>query len=162
MRVKYQWKKAGRIRVKPEIAARELERIRKKHGTLQPEDVVEEASRDGHPLHDCFTWDDTEAARQHRLEQARHLIRVLVIVRADDDSDEPLTVRAYAHIVDESEDEDEDSTRHYISMTEGLSDDIMRARILADALKELKAFRKKFADLREFAALFAEIDRIGS
>ena len=158
MKVKYKWKSSGRMKIKPEIAARELERIRKAHGTLKPEDVVEVASEPSHPLHSCFEWDDTKAAHLHRIAQAGHMIRVLVVVRADDDSEEPIMVRAYAHMKDE--DEEGETQCHYINVVQGMCDPVMRDRILAQAIKELATFRKKYADLREFAAVFAAMDKI--
>jgi len=156
MDIKYQWKKAGRIKVKPEVAARELEKIRKKRGVLKPEDVVSEARKINHPLHEYFIWDNSEAAKQYRIWQARHLIAVLVVVRRDDDSEEPLSVRAYAHF----NDDEESGGSQYVHIVQGMSDVGMRERILADALKELAAFRRKYADLKEFAAIFAAMDAI--
>lgn len=42
--------------------------------TLTPEAVVSAAQDAVHPLHDRFEWDDGEAGRQFRLQQARQLI----------------------------------------------------------------------------------------
>ena len=54
----------------------ELERIAAQHeGLLRPEDVVTEATATDHPLHEHFEWDNTAAAHQYRLDQARALIR---------------------------------------------------------------------------------------
>lgn len=54
----------------------ELERIRQVNdGHLKTEDVVSEAADAASPLHEAFTWDDAEAAQQHRMQQARYLIR---------------------------------------------------------------------------------------
>lgn len=50
-----------------------------KDGRLDPADVVEAARDPASPLHGYFEWDDTEAARQHRLGQARQLIRRIKI-----------------------------------------------------------------------------------
>ena len=53
-----------------------LERIRiREKGVLTPDAVVADARNVTSPLHGYFTWDDTEAANQFRLEQARTLIR---------------------------------------------------------------------------------------
>ncbi len=53
-----------------------LERIRARNkGILAPDDVVRDAHSESSPLHSYFTWDNTEAAHQYRLEQARTLIR---------------------------------------------------------------------------------------
>jgi hypothetical protein len=53
-----------------------LERIRRREkGILTPDAVVNDARDTSSPLHGYFTWDDTEAAKQFRLDQARTLIR---------------------------------------------------------------------------------------
>lgn len=44
-------------------------------GRLAAESVVDAARDPDNPLHDRFQWDDAEAAHQHRLSQARALIR---------------------------------------------------------------------------------------
>lgn len=44
-------------------------------GRLLPESVVQAAVNPLHPLHNEFEWDDSTAAHQHRLNQARTLIR---------------------------------------------------------------------------------------
>lgn len=44
-------------------------------GRLTPDVVVSEAKNPKHPLHDYFTWDDSEAAHLHRIHEARSLIR---------------------------------------------------------------------------------------
>jgi hypothetical protein len=59
----------------------ELESIREKNprGVLTPRAVVDAArSRTSH-LHDCFQWDDTRAADEYRLYQARHVIAEFVV-----------------------------------------------------------------------------------
>lgn len=55
-----------------EKALRELARAKK---VLRPDDVVTAAQPEDSPLHAYFTWDDTEAAKKWRLEEARALIR---------------------------------------------------------------------------------------
>jgi hypothetical protein len=44
-------------------------------GRVTPEMVVEAARDPGSPLHSAFTWDDAQAAHEHRLAQARVLLR---------------------------------------------------------------------------------------
>lgn len=56
--------------------AERLEQIRKLNaGRLTPEAVVEDARDEESPLHASFEWDDAKAAADHRLNQARTLIR---------------------------------------------------------------------------------------
>lgn len=86
-------------------------------GRLTPEAVVEAASDPDSPLHSAFTWDDAEAAHQHRLDQARflirrvrvdvtvgnRLIRLPVFVR---DPAQPVHQQGYVHIARLKRDED--------------------------------------------------------
>jgi len=55
-------------------------------GSLEPERVVDAARNPNSSMHGQFNWDDTDAAHQYRISQARALIkRVKVnVIRADD------------------------------------------------------------------------------
>lgn len=64
---------------KEAIAAR-LAEIAKEHGgRLTPAAVVADARSQNSVLHDCFEWDDTKAASQWRIEQARALISSITV-----------------------------------------------------------------------------------
>lgn len=93
----FSFRDGSRVRgVKPDVAGKELARIRKEHGGLEPATVVEEAKSPRSPLHNAFIWDDTKAAHEHRLWQARQLIRAVCIVPVDQPD---LTPRAvYVHV----------------------------------------------------------------
>lgn len=49
--------------------------IRLNNGRITPDAVIEDARSKKSPLHDQFEWDDSKAAHQYRLEQAREIIR---------------------------------------------------------------------------------------
>ncbi len=49
------------------------------HGKVEQQQIIERARDPQSPLHDIFEWDDTTAAIEHRLLQARQLIRVIVL-----------------------------------------------------------------------------------
>lgn len=58
-----------------------LEEIANAHdGLLRPEDVVNAATSKKHPLHHLFEWNDSRAAHEHRLNQARQLIKSVKVV----------------------------------------------------------------------------------
>lgn len=65
--------------VDPTSAAVELERIRSVHGSITPRATVDEAAHPDNPIHKAFEWDDAKAADEHRLAQARRLIRAVCI-----------------------------------------------------------------------------------
>ncbi len=47
-------------------------------GLLTAESVVEHAKKEDSPLHELFEWDDSEAAKLFRIQQARQTIRAFV------------------------------------------------------------------------------------
>lgn len=63
---------------------RRLRELSGENGTLTPEAVVADAANPASELHSCFEWDDTKAAHQHRLDQARGLIRIRMTTVVDE------------------------------------------------------------------------------
>lgn len=56
-----------------------------RQGRLTPDEVLAAARDQASPLHDSFEWDEAKAAHAHRLDQARSLIRsVMVVVTVED------------------------------------------------------------------------------
>jgi hypothetical protein len=81
--------------VKPDVVAYELARLHASTGRVAPPDLIEAARPADAPLHGYFQWDDTTAAHEFRLIQARRLIRALIEV-PDGDGAAPRTV--YVHV----------------------------------------------------------------
>ena len=60
-----------------------LDELNQAHGHLTPDLVLAAAADEQSPIHSIFEWDDGKAGHQHRLWQARHLIRSVKIERPD-------------------------------------------------------------------------------
>lgn len=128
-----------------------IEMLRKKFkGELTPEDILNDARHNNSPLHSFFEWDDSAAAEQFRLQQARGLIRAVVAVYV---SDERPAVRqkAYVHVP-------ERGAPHYRETTHAMSHKNTRKLVLDRAWNELKAWKARYKDLEEFSALIKIID----
>jgi hypothetical protein len=79
--VEYQVRPGFRVRGDITLVAERIEKIKLKHGgSATPEQVFEDARDPDSPLHDCFTWDATEAAHRHNLAEARYLLRSYQVV----------------------------------------------------------------------------------
>lgn len=133
----------------------ELELIRVKNkGLLCPHDVVKFARDPKTALHDKFTWDDTKAAEEYRLWEARTLIRVAVIVE-ENTSEE---IRAYVSMTDSRGKEG-----GYRAMVEVMDNKALRDRMLQDALDDLNFFRNKYNSIRKILDInpvFVAIDEV--
>ena len=124
-----------------------LEMLREQgNGELRPSDIVKDARHNNSPLHALFEWDDTAAAEQHRLHQARGLIRAVVaIYRSDDRPD--IRTRAYVHI-------QEHGSPHYREATHVMSEKSTREMVLHRAWLEFQAWYQRYSHIKEFAELF--------
>lgn len=116
------------------------------------EDVLADARHDNSPLHSFFEWNDGAAAEQFRLQQARGLIRAVVAVYVSEDKPAVRT-RAYIHVP-------EPSAPHYREASHAMSLSKTRNMVLERAWNELKAWRARYKDLKEFADLISVIDEM--
>ncbi|MDD5358285.1 MAG: hypothetical protein PHX80_04010 [Candidatus Nanoarchaeia archaeon] len=73
----YEWKKGSRIKADPDKIGQELEEIGEQ---ISPVEIVKKAKNKYTELYNCFEWDNGKAAEQYRLEQARDIMRSLVII----------------------------------------------------------------------------------
>jgi hypothetical protein len=130
-------------RIREEI---ELIRSRSDDGAINPAEVVRFAANPKTALHKQFTWDDTKAAAEYRLWQARKIISVCVYY-------EPAVeqkIRAYLSLPEDRG----PGAAGYRKTTDIARNVDHRAAMLAMALRELEFFQQKYAVLSELANVF--------
>jgi hypothetical protein len=126
---------------------------------LTPAEIVEAARAEASPLHRFFEWDDSEAARQHRLWQARHLANSWRVEIRYVDRGERTTFVAPGLVNVRLQQPTADGgavERAYIPVEDALSNPAYRAQLLADARGRLEHWRARFEMYRtlpEFAPL---------
>lgn len=96
--MKYEYRTIKVKGVPAKAAYAELERIREKRG-ITAKNVLDESRPKNAVLHPAFTWDDKRAAEEHRLWQARQLVRSVVVVSSEGDRD-PVYVHVQAQAPD--------------------------------------------------------------
>jgi len=140
--------------VKKGIVIQELKRIASEHrGILNAEDVVAEAQSPKSVLHPLFEWDDTIAAEQWRLFQARQLIRVSVLY-LDGNDEKPFKV-----FVSLSEDRYK-GDGGYRQLETVMSNKELRLILLQDAFNEMELFREKYYQLKELSEVFTAMNKV--
>lgn len=149
----YQWKPGSRIKIPAQAAGERLDYLNKLHGKLTAEIIVKDATPKDSVLHPVFEWNNRVAAHQYRLEQARHLLRSIVVVNPE--SEKPKPIRAFVVVAEEAEKQEV-----YIPTMKALQDENYRKQVLARALAELQALRRKYNDLVELAEVFTAIDKV--
>jgi|SRR5580658_766964 hypothetical protein len=143
-----------RKRVNAELAA-----LVDQHGTLKQEHVVEAARKKRTALYEEFDrqglWSDEKAAERARLEFAGRLIRIYMI-RISDDQASP--VRALVSISDDRRPGSD--LPGYRRIQDVLKDPTLREQLVATALMELRACQRRYAELKELAAVWAALDEV--
>jgi hypothetical protein len=147
----YQWK-PGTIfpKAKAQRVGEHLEQLRNKLDRLTARAVLADARNPNTPTHSLFEWNDHKAAAAYRVEQAERVLRAIEVVIHADDHD-PITTRAFVVVSD-------GARNGYTSAAVAMGDPLLRAQVLARALKELESWQRKYHDLEELADLFAVID----
>lgn len=155
----YRFKEGSRLDNRKAAAVGKcIDALEQKHKRVTAERVVTEARSTQSPLHDFFEWDNTKAAKAYRLEQARHMIRSVVIVWEDPSTSTGTRVaRAFISLRDE---DDEGGGKMYMGAVRAMSDARYRKQLLAEALAEAEAWRQRYKDLEELAGVFKALDKI--
>jgi hypothetical protein len=146
------------LKINPEVAFNELERIRADHGgELIPKTVVLESKPVTAPLHPVFEWRNAVAADRYREWQARNVIKAVRIVVIDETGEkvsEPafVSVRVVA--------EDGKLSRYYQQTDVAITrpDEWMSA--IAQAQLKLNAAEQAIKDLQRIAAQSQDPDRM--
>jgi hypothetical protein len=113
-----------------------LERMaQQNNGVLKVDDVIEAAKDKSCVLHKHFEWDDTEAAKQFRKDQARSLIQRCRITLVDS---VPSHIRAFVSLSS-----DRENGGGYRLTTTVLSDDSMRLELMHDIELTITRWKSK-------------------
>lgn len=121
----------------------------------QPETILEASKSARSPLHSIFEWSDSKAAHSHRLHQVRAMLGNLVVDVVIYVRNKRQDVRVKAiHKVDRA------GRREFT--TDAMVDETKRNYILAQALSELNAIRRRYKILEELADVFAAIDKVAA
>jgi len=123
---------------------RALNDLRGRDGIILPAQVVEAARDADSPLHDHFEWDDTDAAEKYRIDQARYLLRVTVLVL-------PGTVKQTHAFVSLS------TETGYRSMNDVVVNVKHRNQLVLDAQRDLQIFAARYESLAEVRDLLTVI-----
>ena len=147
----YKWKdlaKLNGVKVDAQVAGEHLEELRQVNTRLTPDIVVEDAKDEKSPLHDEFEWDDSIAAGAYRIDQAKFLLRHILVVTVNAPE-----VRAFVSVKLE-----DDKTFSYTSVEHAMAVPELRSQVLARAQAEVIMWRERYDHLHEFARIYHAID----
>lgn len=139
------------------IVARELTRIEKEKGCIKPEIVVQEAQSKTSALHNFFEWDDSAAAAQHRLWQARKLIQSVSVVIVGETDATP--IRAFVNLRPDEEEEGSLLEQSYVGMRAVQNNPGFQKQVLHYAYTQLVQWKARFGHIKDFLAVSQAIEK---
>ena len=103
---------------------------------LTAESIIKRAENENSPLHDFFTWEDSIAAHQWRLQEARILVNEVKIIIED---------KEYAAFenVSVSHNEGTLKSKQYMSTLEIIDNEELRKQVIRRSLEALKHWELK-------------------
>lgn len=120
-------------------------------GRISADEFVERARAESSPLHPYLEWDDSAAAHEYRLEQARWIMRSIVIYEPDAPGEK---VRAFHNVTLR----DPIVTEAYVSHEIVWQNPELIDQVVAQAYRELRAFTKKYKTYDELQPLVKVIE----
>jgi len=120
---------------------------------LTPADVVSDAKKKSTVYHDFFEWDDGEAAKEYRLQQARHLLHGIVKVKIVEEREEPVVLRAF-HCVYTGD----NGHKAYIPEEIVFRQRNLSAQVIETALREAESWNNRYRTYSELAVITMAID----
>ena len=117
-----------------------------KRGELTAETVLEEAQKTSSPLHSLFEWDNTKAAREWRLQQARVIINYVKVKVGEKIYSEYESVNV--HVIDD--DGNISTKRVYKPYMEIRRNPELRQQMIERSLRELKYWEEQNEKYEEF------------
>jgi len=154
----YSWK--YNIPANAQRVGSELEAIYEEHGKLTPPLIVEDARNDERETHKLIEWDEATAAEKYRLEQARYIMRNIIVVQSTPNLEEPkeeqkiIKFRAFENV------ETEEQERYFMPMQVAVSREDTRNYMLKQAMMALQSFRQKYGMITDLAAVIDAIDAL--
>lgn len=152
----YEWTDGSRASsgIAAQAAGEILETISKANGgVIQPPDVVNAAKPKSSPIHNAFEWNDSIAAEQFRLQQARALINSISVVVKIGNAD-TVPTRAFVNM------RHTEQGQGYVTIKDGLTKPEYRDQVLAEALTEIKSWQARYKQLSELSRIFEAIEEI--
>lgn len=153
----YAWKSGHNIKADANLCAVEMERLLAHYGYISAQALVEAGKDEESPLHSIFEWDDEKAAQAHRITEASHAMRSLVIVSDDASEPQPVFVSVLASAMGDPEARAFDHV--YVSIGDARSSPNIAQSIREEALRGLRSWQRRYRMVQGLGQVHEAIER---
>lgn len=158
----YTYKMPGLFKTPANIAGQVCKNLSESSGGLTPKRLVDVSRDKDSPLHQEFEWDDSIAGEKYREEQAKALIRNIVIVQSDAQTERQVKLERKEKEKKEAKDRGFVSTgendSRYITLSSALTNSQWRNNLLTQAKRDCEAFINKYHRLEELAEIIGDMN----
>jgi hypothetical protein len=139
--------------ISAQVAGEEIERVRSKLGFITPLELLDASRQRDSRLHSAFEWNDSVAGERYRQEQARHIIKA-VIVEISQKDEGSVEVRAFVSVRPETD----SGKPSFTSLGDAMADSDLREQVVIRAYQELRGWHKRYSVYQELAEAAREIE----
>ena len=152
---KYSYRRGFNFKVSAQVVGETLEELAQT-GELTSARLLDVSRPEDAPTHNLFEWNDSVAAERYRLQQATVAINSVEVQIVNESTATAISQAAFVNVISKAP----ARTGEFAPIDVALSDANMRNALLQNALKELQSFRRKYSQLSELTAVFAEIKKV--
>lgn len=116
--------------------------------SVDAEDVLTDAETAESPLHDYFEWEDSEAAHKYRVNQARYLLRSIVVTVTTNGEEHDARLTYNVIVKDKST---------YVPIERVMTDKEIHEQVVEKALRQLRSWQRQYREVQE---LYHVVDAI--
>lgn len=154
-KINCKWRRTPKNAPKANLAHQTLEAIKKKRGGLTPQLLIIESKKRSAPFHRCFEWNDSKAAAEYRIVQAREILRFLTVeIEAEEEA--VYHVRAFVAPSDLGK----KSNTSYVAISDVRKSKRQTQIYVQTLMDELKIVRNKIKSFKIFAGVVDAINAI--
>jgi hypothetical protein len=145
----YEFDIKGLYKVDAQIVGEMFDNMSSSGIEITPQSVLDAGRDVSSPIHDVFEWEDSVAAEQYRLDQARRLIGHVRIVR-EEEPPQQYKERGFVSI--------SNSNNVYVPLANALSNEEYRNHLLKQAKSDCEVFQAKYRRLQELSAVISAMN----
>lgn len=153
----YKYRINGIVKAPAEVTGMVCKSLIDEDGAVTPERLVEVSKPKDAPLHNEFEWNNTIAAQKYREEQARQIIKNIVIIEVSEDIEEPKEVKCWVNS-DRAFVPTDERLHKYVTIDTALSTETWRNNLLKTARKDMTSFIAKYRRLTELSKIIDDMN----
>ena len=153
----YKFRVNGLVKASAEVTGKVCKDLIDSDGAVTPKRLVEVSKPKDAPLHDEFEWNNTIAGQKYREEQARQIIKNVVIIQISEEEEKPKQIKCWVNS-DRAFVPTDERQHKYLTIDTALSNSEWRDNLIKAAKRDMVSFIAKYKRLNELANIIKDMN----